>query len=90
MITRTKRMFLVEVVSWRHDDKFNQIIFVTKNKKIAASWTARFNRLIEGQTQKIREGGWMEKCPHNEPTPFWFDYITDESPRAYSRGVDVR
>lgn len=47
MIPRTKRMFLVEVVTGDYSDKCSRILFVTKSKEIAANWTTRFNRLIE-------------------------------------------
>jgi hypothetical protein len=83
----SKKMFLVEVTSWYY---CNRILFVTKSKEIAANWTTRFNRLIEEQAKKIEEGGWMEKYLHDKPTPFWFEYITYESPKAYYREVEGR
>lgn len=86
----SKRMFLVEVATGHYYDKCNRIVFATKSKEIATNWTTRFNRLIEEQAKKIEEGGWMEKYLHDEPTPFWFEYITYELPKAYYREVEER
>ena len=90
MIPRTKRMFLVEVATEYYGDNRSRIVFATKSKEIAANWTTRFNRLIEEQAKKIEEGGWMEKYLNDKPTPFWFEYITYDSPKAYYREVEGR
>lgn len=81
-------VYLVLVVSGKHEDYAEYRVFVAVDKEYAERWCAKFNRIIEGYTDWVCH--YYDDKDWSKPRPFWYDYVSIEKPEALVIEVEWR
>ena len=82
-----EKIYIVKIGSGDYDDYHEFLQFATKCKTKAESWCARYNKIIKGERERLKN---FKMKSDNQGLPYWHDKIVWDRPLAMIDEVELR